>query len=170
MSISMYELTVPVFTHNLTNLIAILEKGAAFSEAKNIDPSVLPNSRLAPDMHPLKKQVQITSDNVKGALARLAGVELPSWEDNENTFAELIARVQKTIDYTKTFKAAQIDGSENKAIELKLGPSFEMNFEGMGFLQLMVLPNFYFHLSTTYDILRHNGVDLGKRDLLGKIQ
>lgn len=170
MTISMYQLTVPVFTHNLTNLVAILEKAAAFAEAKKLDPSVLPNSRLAPDMFALARQVQVVSDTVKGAVARLAGVDLPSWEDNEKTIPELIARIHKTLDYANTFTPAQIDGSEGKTIVLNLGPGFELTFDGLGLLQMMVLPNFYFHLTTVYNILRHNGVELGKRDYLGKIQ
>lgn len=170
MAISMYQLTVPLFVHTLTSLVGILEKGAGFSEAKKLDPSVLPNSRLAPDMYALTKQVQIISDTIKGAVARLAGVEVPVWEDNEKTLAELIARTQKTIDYVKTFTAAQIDGSESKTIELKFGGGFEMTFVGLSFLQGMILPNMYFHVSTAYNILRHNGVELGKGDLLGKVQ
>jgi hypothetical protein len=170
MTISMYQLSADVYIHNLTNFIAILEKGAAFSEAKKLDPTVLPNSRLAPDMYPLSKQVQVVSDTVKGAMARLAGVEVPSWEDNEKTFPELIARVKKTLDYVKSFKPEQINGTEDRPIEMKLGAAYQLNFTGLSLVQLMIMPNLFFHLSTAYNILRHNGVELGKGDLLGKIQ
>jgi hypothetical protein len=170
MAISMYQLTVPLFIHTLTSLVGILEKSAGFAEAKKLDPSVLPNARLAPDMYALAKQVQTVSDTIKGAVAHLAGVAVPVWEDNEKTLAELIVRIQKTIDYVATFTAAQIDGSETKTIELKYGGGFEMTFTGLNFLQSMILPNMYFHVSTAYNILRHNGVELGKGDLLGKLQ
>lgn len=170
MTISMYQLTVPVFAQKLSNLVAILEKAAAFEVAKKLDASVLPNCRLAADMLPFAKQVQTVSDNAKGTVARLAGVTPPVWEDNEKTIGELIARTQKTLDYVNTFTAAQIDGSESKSIELKYPGGYEFKFDGMGYLQLMALPNFYFHLTTAYNILRHNGVELGKGDFLGKIQ
>lgn len=170
MAITMYQLTAPVFTQKLNSLITLLEKAAAFEEAKKLDPSVLPNCRLAPDMFALARQVQIVSDNVKGALARLAGIEPPAWADDEKTIAELIVRVRKTIDYADTFTPAQIDGSETKTVELKYPGGYEFTFVGMDFLQKMVLPNFYFHLTTTYNILRHNGVALGKGDYLGQIQ
>lgn len=169
MPITMYQLTVPIFTTKLNNLIAILEKAAAFEETKKLDSTILPNSRLAPDMFALARQVQIVSDGVKGGLARLAGIEPPSWADDEKTIAELIARVQKTIEYANSFSAEQIDGSEEKTLELKYG-TYEFTFIGMDFLQKMVLPNFYFHLTTAYNILRHNGVALGKGDFLGQIQ
>lgn len=170
MAIAMYQITVPVFTQKLNNLVTILEKAAAFEETKKLDASILPNSRLAPDMFALARQVQIVSDAVKGALARLAGIEPPSWVDDEKTIAELIGRVQKTIDYTNGFTPAQIDGAETKTIELKYPGGHEFTFVGMDFLQKMVLPNFYFHLTTAYNILRHNGVPLGKGDFLGQIQ
>lgn len=169
MSISMYQLTVGHFVHTLNSLIVILEKGIAFAEVKKLDPSVLPNSRLAPDMFPLTRQVQIVSDNVKGCVARLAGIQPPVWEDNEKTLPELIARTRKTIDYVQSFKPGQIDGSEDKTIEVKF-PGYEFTFTGINFYQLMTLPNLHFHVSTAYNILRHNGVELAKGDLLGKIQ
>jgi hypothetical protein len=153
----------------MTNLIVILEKGLAYAEAKKIDPSVLLNSRLFPDMLPLTRQIHIATDGAKGAAARLAGQTPPVYEDNETTFPEVIARLKKTIDYLKTFNAAQIDGSENKDITLKIG-AHEMKFVGQAYLLGFVLPNFYFHISTAYNILRHNGVEIGKQDYLGKIQ
>jgi len=166
MSLSMYQASIPVFTRMLANLIAILEKGAAHAEAKNFDATVLVNSRLAPDMFALAKQVQIATDMVKGCAARLAGLEPPKYDDNETTIAELIGRVQKVLDYLATFSAAQIDGSEEKAIELALRTR-TLNFDGQTYLQHFVIPNMYFHITTTYNILRHNGVELSKQDFIG---
>jgi|SRR5690606_11517345 len=170
MTISMYQLTVPVFAHTLTNLLSILNKAVAFADAKKLDPSVLPNARLAPDMYPLKKQVQVASDTIKGAVARLAGIEAPSWPDTEETMAELIARVQKTLDYVNGFKPEQINDSEDNTVELNFPGGYNFTFTGLSFVQMMVMPNLYFHFTTTYGILRHNGVEVGKGDLLGKIQ
>ena len=167
MTISMYQASVPVFIHMLNNLVAILEKAAAHAEAKKIDPAVLINSRLAPDMFPLSRQVQIATDGAKGCAARLAGLEPPRYEDNESTFPELIARLRKTIDYLATFTPAQIDGSEEKTIVMKFRDS-SRTFVGLPYLLHYVLPNFYFHVTTTYAILRHCGVELGKQDFLGK--
>jgi hypothetical protein len=127
---------------------------------------VLSNARLYPDMLPMKRQVYIACDTAKNAVARLAGVEPPKHEDIEETFAELKARIAKTLDFIQTFKPAQIDGSEDKAIHLKLGQR-EVDFKGMQYLLGHALPNFYFHVVTAYDILRHNGVEIGKRDYLG---
>lgn len=168
MPISMYQASIPVFTHILRNLTNILEKGAAHAEAKNFDPTVLVNSRLAPDMFALSKQVQIATDMVKGCAARLAGVEPPKYDDNETTIAELVARVQKVTDYLATFTADQIDGSEQKAIVLGLRTR-TLNFDGLTYLQHFVIPNMYFHITTTYNILRHNGVELGKQDFIGQV-
>ncbi|MEO0934378.1 MAG: DUF1993 domain-containing protein [Cyanobacteria bacterium J06641_2] len=167
MTISMYQASVPVLIRSLNNLAAILEKGAAHAEAKNIDPSVLINSRLYPDMFPLTKQVQIASDIARRGAARLADSEAPSIEDNETTFSELIARIQKTTSYLETLKPDVIDGSEEKSITLPVGKD-TMTFTGMPFLLYFVLPNVYFHVTTAYDILRHCGVELGKIDFLGK--
>lgn len=166
MSLSMYQASVPVFVRVLTNLAAVLAKGAASAEARKIDPSVLIGARLAPDMLPLVKQVQIATDSAKGAVARLAGVEVPSYPDTETTFAELQERVAKTIAFVSSLTPEQIDGSEERAITLKLR-SGEMNFTGQPFLLNFALPNLYFHATTTYAILRHNGVELGKMDYLG---
>ncbi|WP_341531318.1 DUF1993 domain-containing protein (plasmid) [Nostoc sp. UHCC 0302] len=167
MTISMYQASIPVFIHTLNNLVSILEKGNTYAQTKKIDQYVLPNSRLFPDMFPLSKQVQIASDIAKRGAAQLAGVEAPKFEDKETTLPELIDRVQKTISYLHTFKPEQIDGSEDKTITITQGDK-SLSFEGMPFLLYFVLPNVYFHVTTTYDILRHSGVELGKKDFLGK--
>ena len=167
MTLSMYQASVPVFTRMLDNLATILEKAAAHAEAKKIDPAVFINDRLYPDMLPLGRQIMIASDTAKGGAARLAGVEPPSYEDNETSFPELIERLRKTIAYLNTLKPGQIDGSEKKTITLK-ARNDTLTFEGMTFLLNRVLPNLYFHVSTAYAILRHNGLDIGKKDYLGK--
>jgi hypothetical protein len=167
MTISMYQASVPAIIHSLNNLIAILEKGATHAEAKKIDPLVLISSRLYPDMFPLTRQVQIASDIARRGVAKLAGLEAPQIEDTETSFPELIARLQKTTAYLETFTPEQIDGSEEKSISLPIGKE-TMNFQGLPFLNYFILPNVYFHVTTAYDILRHNGVELGKRDFLGK--
>src|SRR5437868_2671441 len=161
MTISMYEASFPVFFHTLGNLKSLLEKGIANAEARKFDPTVLANCRLAADMFPLTRQVQIACDVAKGAAARLSGTEPPKFEDNEKTLPELIARVDKTLDYLKTFKPAQIDGSEDRKIVVKI-PNRELNFTGLVFLRQWAMPNFFFHVTTTYALLRHNGVDVGK--------
>ena len=166
MSLSMYQASVPVFLRSLTNLKAILEKGAADAEARKIEPAVFINARLAPDMFALARQVQIATDTVKGAGARLAGVDVPSYEDTETTFAELQARLDKTINFLKGLKAEQIDGSEERTITLKMR-SGDVNFTGQNYLLNFVLPNLFFHSMAVYAILRHNGVQVGKMDFLG---
>jgi uncharacterized protein len=165
----MYQASIPAFILGLTNLSNILSKGAAFAELKKVDPSILITARLSLDMFALARQVQITADIVKGGAARLAGVDMPKYEDTEATFDELQARLVKTIAFLKTVTPEQIDASADKAITLKVGGS-EMNFTGQAYLQTFVLPNLYFHTSICYAILRHNGVDLGKKDYLGAIQ
>ncbi|MBL0318133.1 MAG: DUF1993 domain-containing protein [Alphaproteobacteria bacterium] len=167
MSLSMYQASIPVFIRMLGHLNDILAKGEAHATAKKIDPSVFINARLAPDMFALARQIQITTDGVKGCAARLAGIDIPRYEDTETTFSELYARINKTIDFLKTVTAQQIDGTEEKQIKLKVGPR-ELEFKGQAYLLNFVIPNFYFHLVTTYGILRHNGVDIGKMDFLGK--
>jgi uncharacterized protein len=167
MTISMYQAAIPPMRRALTNLSAILEKGEASAIERKIDPSVLIMSRLYPDMLPLVKQVQIASDIARRGAARLAGVEAPAMEDNETTFPELVARLQTTIAYLETLTPAQIDGTESKAIALPMGKE-TMNFEGLPYLVGFVLPNVYFHFTTAYNILRHNGVEIGKGDFLGK--
>lgn len=168
MSLSMYQASIPVFVRMFGNLAAILDKAAAYAEAKKIDPAVLLNARLAPDMHPLTRQVQIASDAAKGCAARLAGVETPSFADTESSFAELQARIQKTLDFLQGFSPAQIDGSEGRKVVIKF-PGAELKFSGQDYLLHFVLPNFYFHLTTAYAILRHNGLEIGKMDFLGRI-
>lgn len=168
MRISMYQASVPVFLRSLGSLSAILDKAAAHAEARKIDPAVLVAGRLYPDMFPFSKQVQIATDHAKGAAARLAGVEVPTWPDNETSFPELKARVQKTIDYLKGFGAGQIDGSDEAQIVLKIR-DHSLEFKGAEYLLAFAMPNFYFHVTTAYAILRHNGVEIGKRDFLGQI-
>ena len=166
MTISMYQASVPRFANILGNLSSILDKAQAHVDAKKIDAAVLPGFRLYPDMLPMTKQVQIACDTVKGVVARLAGIEIPVFEDNEVTLADLKARIAKTIAFIQTVKPAQIDGTEDKDIVIKRGDK-ETHYKGMQFLLGHAVPNFYFHVTTTYDILRHNGVEIGKRDYLG---
>lgn len=166
MSLSMYQASAPVFVRMLGNLSTLLQKGADHAAAKKFDPAVLVNARLAPDMFALARQVQIATDMAKGCVARLAGVEPPKYDDTEATIPELQARIAKTIDYIKTFQPAQIDGSEERAVELK-SPRGVMNFKGQQYLLHFVLPNVYFHITTAYNLLRHNGVEIGKMDFIG---
>jgi uncharacterized protein len=166
MSLSMYQASVPVFMRSLGNLSNILEKGAAYAEARKIEPTVLINDRLAPDMLPLSRQVQIAADISMRGAARLAGVEFPSNPDTEASFAELQARLTKTLAFLKTLSAKQIDGSEAKPINIQIGGN-EMSFTGQDYLLSFILPNLYFHVTAAYLILRHNGVELGKADYLG---
>jgi hypothetical protein len=166
MPISMSQASAPRFAQMLKNLSGLLAKAQAHCEARKIDPLVLTASRLYPNMFPLSRQVQIACDAAKGAVARLAGIEPPKHEDTEKTFEELQARIAKTLDFIGSVKHAQIDGSEERAIVIKL-PNRELNFKGEQFLQAFAMPNFYFHVTTAYDILRHNGVELGKSDFLG---
>ena len=168
MTLSMYRSSISILVPMLKNLKTFLEKGAAFCDSKRIDTGVLADSRLYPDMLPLSKQVQIATDHAKGCAARLAGQQPPAYEDSEKTLPELIARVQKTLDYLQGFDAAQIDGSEERNIELKIG-SHELKFAGQAYLLTFVMPNFYFHVTTAYAILRHNGVELGKQDFLDQL-
>jgi len=167
MTISMYQASVPVLIRTLSNLVGILQKGATYAETKKIDPNVLVNSRLFPDMLPLSKQVQIASDIAKRGVAQLAGIEAPKFEDNETTFPELIDRIKKTISFLETVKSEQIDGTEEKTITLPMREQ-TLTFTGMPFLMYFVTPNVYFHVTTAYDILRHCGVEIGKIDYLGK--
>ncbi len=166
MNISMYDASIPGLKHMLNSLAAILRKTAAHADSKKIDPDVFINARLAPDMLPLLKQVQIATDHAKGCAARLAGIDSPKFEDNEKTFDELQTRIAKTIAFLDGFKANQIDGSEERAIVLQLHET-KLEFMGQDYLINWVLPNFYFHVTTAYNILRHNGVDIGKKDYLG---
>jgi hypothetical protein len=166
MTISMYQASAPRFASTLKNLSAILDKAQAHCDAKKIDPLVLTGARLYPDMFAFARQVQVSCDTAKGALARLAAVEIPKHEDTEKTFEELKARIAKTVAFIETFKPAQIDGTEDKDYVIKLGAR-EVQWKGMQYLLGFALPNFYFHAATAYDILRHNGVELVKRDFIG---
>lgn len=164
---TMYQASAPALERMLVNLAVILEKGAAHAAAKKIEPAVFINARLLPDMFTLAKQVQIAADMARGCMARLAGDEAPKDEDSETTLAELITRIEKTVVYIKRFTPAQIDGSEERQIVLPMrsGP---LEFKGQPYLLHWVYPNFYFHFTTAHDILRHNGVEVGKMDFLGK--
>jgi hypothetical protein len=166
MTISMYQASIPRFVNILGNLSAILDKAEAHSVAKKLDPAALTSFRLFPDMLPMTTQVQIACDAAKGVAARLSGVPNPPFEDKEKTLMDLKARVEKTIAFLKTITPAQIDGTEDKDIIIKRGDK-ETHYKGMQFLLGHAVPNFYFHVATTYGILRHNGVELGKRDYLG---
>ena len=166
MQISMYETLVPTANRMLGNLSAILDKGAAFAEARKFDPSVLLNARLAPDMFTLTRQVQIACDMVKGASARLSGTDIPKYEDTETTIADLKARIAKTLAFANGIDAAKFASSEDRDIVLQLRGS-ERKFKGLNYLRDFALPNMYFHITTTYAILRHNGVELGKPDFIG---
>jgi len=166
MPISMYSASVPAFIRALGNLASILEKGAANAKTRNFDATVLVSSRLYPDMFPLARQVQIATDTARSGAARLAGVEFPSYEDNETTFDELIARVRKTIAFLETLQPAQIDGSEERTVSWQTRSSTK-TMQGLPYLMNHLLPNLHFHVTTAYNILRHNGADLGKKDFLG---
>lgn len=166
MTISMYQASVPRFANILGNLSNILDKAQAHVDAKKIDPTALTTFRLFPDMFPFTRQVQIACDTAKGAVARLAGLPIPVYEDDEKTLAELQARIAKTLAFIQTVTAQQIDGGEEKDIVIKRADK-ETHYKGMQFLLGNALPNFYFHVTTAYDILRHNGVEIGKRDYLG---
>ncbi len=170
MTISMYQASVPVMIRAMNNLRQILAKAETHSQAKKIDPSVFLAARLAPDMFALTRQVQIVTDNAKGTASRLAGVATPSYEDKEATFAELYARLDKTIAFLGTLTPAQIDGSEERDVTLPLPGGNSLQFKGLGYLTGFALPNFYFHIVTAYAILRAQGVELSKRDYLGPPQ
>jgi hypothetical protein len=166
MKISMYALSHDVFRKSLTQLLHVMEKGVANAKARNFDPNVFVSLRLAPDMLPFSKQVQLTSDFAKNSIARLAGIDPPKFEDNETTMDELLARVRKTIDYLGTVPASALEDSETRDIKIPLRDR-TLEMKGLPFLQNWALPNFFFHHVTAYNLLRHNGVDIGKRDYLG---
>ena len=165
-TISMYQASAPRFANLLKNLSTMLDKAQAHCEARKIDPLALTQFRLYPDMFPLTRQVQIACDTAKGAVARLAGMEIPKHEDTEQTFAELKARIAKTIDFIESASPAKVDGTEEKEIVLKLSGQ-EVKFNGLQYLLGFAHPNFYFHVTAAYAILRHNGVEIGKRDFVG---
>jgi hypothetical protein len=166
MAFNMYQASVPVLIRYLKNISNVLDKGAAYCAAKKIEPTVLAGYRLAPDMFPLSRQVQIMSDGAKGCGARLAGVEVPSFPDTETTIDDLKARIAKTVSFLESLKPAQFEGAESRDISFKAGPN-DYKYKGDDYLTTWVLPNFYFHATATYAILRHCGVELGKRDYLG---
>ncbi|HTT99303.1 MAG TPA: DUF1993 domain-containing protein [Rhizomicrobium sp.] len=166
MTISMYQASVPVYVQYLNATAKVLDKGAAFAEARKIDPAALLQARLYPDMHPLVKQVQIFTDQAVRGISRLAGTEPPPFPDTETTFSELKTRIEKAIAHVQSFKPDQIDGSEERDIVMKT-PRGDMNFKGQMYLLGFSLPNFFFHATTTYSILRHVGVELGKMDFMG---
>ena len=166
MTISMYQASVPRFVNILGNLSGILDKAQAHVDAKKLDGATLTTYRLFPDMLPMTTQVLIACDAAKGVVARLAGVDIPVYEDSEKTLADLKARIVKTVAFIKSVTPAQIDGSEDKEIVIKRADK-ETRYTGMQFLLGHAIPNFYFHVATTYNILRHNGIEIGKRDYLG---
>ena len=166
MSLSMYTASAPQLAHMLKNLSNILTKAEAHATMRKIDPAVLLAARLYPDMFALTRQVQIACDTAKGAVARLAGIEVPRHEDGETSFADLQARIAKTVAFIESVAPERIDGSEERKIVLTLGKQ-EVTFTGLQYLQTFVWPNFYFHVTTAYAILRHSGVEVGKRDYLG---
>jgi hypothetical protein len=167
MSLSMHAASVPAFVRTLNAMLVWLDKAQAHAEARKFDTANYLGLRLAPDMLPLTRQVQIASDGVKGCVARLAGIDVPQWEDTETTFDDVRARITKTLDFVQSVPAAQIDGSEDKAITMKMRTG-ELQFTGQSYLLTFVLPNFYFHATTLYALLRHAGVPLGKMDFLGR--
>jgi hypothetical protein len=170
MPFSMYSASVPVFQHMLRNLSHLLDKAVANAEARKFDPSVLVNFRLAPDMLPFTKQIQIACDAAKLAVSRIAGIDAPKFEDTETTFADLKARIQKTLDFLATVPAAKLEGTENKEVTIPVGRDKTRTMTGEAYLTTWALPNFFFHVTTAYAILRHNGVDLGKSDYLAGAQ
>jgi uncharacterized protein len=169
MPVSLYDVSIPIFTLSLNNLAAILDKAANHAEAKKVDPKALPAARLIVDMLPLSAQIQIACDTAKCAAARLAGVDVPKHEDTESTLPELKTRVAKTLEFIKSIKPEQLQGAETREIILQF-PQNTLKFTGMNYLTNFVLPNFFFHLTMAYALLRKNGVELGKRDFLGPIQ
>jgi hypothetical protein len=167
MTVSMYKISVPIFVQFLTSLSAVLDKAAAHAEAKKIDPSVLLNTRLAPDMFPLVRQVRAATDHAINGGGRLAGVDMPTLANTEATIPELKDRIAKTIEFLKTLKPTQIDGTEDREIKITFPSGAVREFTGQSLLLGNSLPNFYFHCTTAYDILRHCGIELGKRDFMG---
>jgi hypothetical protein len=166
MDVGTYAVSVPLFERMLGNLDGILNKAEKYLETKKIDADALLQARLYPDMFPLLRQVQLASDFAKGATARLAGIEVPKYEDKESSFAELHERIQTTLRFIKSVDVAAVNAGARRAISIPMRDR-TLNFEGLDYLTQMVLPNFFFHVTTAYDILRHNGVEVGKRDFVG---
>jgi hypothetical protein len=167
MAVSLFDVSIPVLVRGLGNVSVIIDKAAAHAEAKKFDPTALTQARLYPDMFPFIRQVQIMCDTAKGGAARLAGVEIPKHEDSETTLPQIKQRIAKTLDFVKGIKASQLEGAETRAIEIK-APNRTFKFNGLSYLNEFMLPNFYFHESMAYAILRHNGVEVGKFDFLGE--
>jgi hypothetical protein len=167
MKITVQAATVDVFANSLNSLSALLEKALANATARKFEPSVLFNARLAPDMFALSRQVQIACDLAKNSVSRLAALEPPRFEDNEKTFEELRTRIARTIDYMKGIPASAFEGSEDRDLKVPAGPDKFLDFKGLDFVQRWAIPNVFFHITTAYAILRHNGVDIGKRDFIG---
>ena len=163
--VSMHAVSAPIFVRNLNNLASMLSKAEQQAKTKGYDPAVLLNQRLAPDMFPLTKQIQIACDHAKGCVARLAGEPPEVMEDTETTFAELQARIKKVLGVVQSYKPEQLDGSDTREITIKI-PNSEFKFSGLDYVNHWAMPNFYFHATMAYAILRHNGIDLGKRDFL----
>jgi hypothetical protein len=168
MKITMYTMSVDLFANSLGNLSAVLDKGLAYATTRKFEPVVLLASRLAPDMLPLTRQVQIACDIAKNSVARLAAQEPRRFEDNETSFEQLRARIAATIDYIKSIPASALEGSEDRDIKVPAGER-TLEFKGLQYLQTWAIPNVLFHVTTAYDILRHNGVELGKRDFIGGV-
>ncbi|MDQ6680720.1 MAG: DUF1993 domain-containing protein [Pseudomonadota bacterium] len=169
MSITMHSASVPIFTRMLANLSSWLDKAEAHAQAKKFEPSVYLSARLAPDMLPFTKQIQIACDAVKFGLARLAGVEAPKFDDDEASIADLRMRIRKTLDFIESIPASQIDGTETKDVVVPRRDG-SITMKGEAYLKQFVLPNFFFHITTAYALLRHCGVELGKADFLGALQ
>jgi hypothetical protein len=167
MSITMHSASAPIFLRTFSAMLVWLDKAQAHAEARKFDPNNYLTLRLAPDMLPFTRQIQIATDGVKGCMARLAGQEVPKWDDTEATLDDLRARIRKAIAYVESFSAAQIDGTEDKEIVLPMRSGDPLRFTGEGYLKHFVLPNLYFHASMTYALLRQAGVEIGKRDFLG---
>jgi hypothetical protein len=165
--ITVQAVTVDLFANSLTSLAALLEKGLAHAIARKFDPSVLFNARLAPDMFPLSRQVQLACDLAKNSVARIAAVEPPRFEDNEKTIEDLRARIARTVDYLKGVPASAFEGAEDRDLKVPAGPDKFLDFKGLDFVQRWAIPNVFFHITAAYAILRHNGVEIGKRDFLG---
>jgi uncharacterized protein len=166
MPISMYQASVPVFQQHLAALKGVLAKAESQAAAMKVSPAVLLEARLHPTMFPMTRQVQIAADFAKGAPARLAGLEPPVYPDTETSFAELTARIDRTLEFLKTLRPVQVDGQEERTIEIKVGGQ-PRTFKGLAYLLHFAMPNFFFHVTTAYAILRHNGIELGKKDFMG---
>ncbi len=168
MSLTMHSASAPVLIRILGNMLVWLDRAEAHAQARKFDPGNYLGLRLAPDMLPLSRQIQIASDAAKTCMSRLAGTEIPKWEDNETSLDELRARIRKTVAHVQSFSAAQIDGSDDRAISVPMRSGEALQFTGETFLRQFALPNFFFHATTTYALLRHAGVELGKAEFLGR--